>query len=144
MLELKPEINKSIILLSAQAKFNFYRVYSIYSNKSNLADYQWLCHYLRFLGDGFIGYIQEYIFPNCAGFLFIVNDCKDAGCRATQEQLPRRKEGRIASYESNFTTLKMNKKISKSDIFIVGNRLNIRACSNPLVQLLMRQYHGWS
>ena len=48
----------------------------------------------------------------------------DAGGRATQEQLPRRKKGRIASYATLFTTKKMDKKTSKLGIFFAGNRLN--------------------
>jgi len=40
-----------------------------------------------------------------------------------QEQLPRRKKGRIASYVILFTTQKMDKKASKLGIFFAGNRL---------------------
>ena len=36
----------------------------------------------------------------------------------------RRKKGRIASYVTLFTTLKMDKKTSKLGIFFAGNRLN--------------------
>ena len=38
------------------------------------------------------------------------NDCMDAGGRAMQEQLPRRKKGRIAGYVTLFTTQKMDNK----------------------------------
>ena len=71
-----------------------------------------------------LGDFQEWIYPNCTGFLFTFNDCMDAGGRATQEQLPRRKKGRIASYATLFTTKKMDKKTSKLGIFFAENRLS--------------------
>jgi len=55
--------------------------------------------------------------------LFIYNDCKDAGGRATQEQLPRRKNRRVAGYVTILTTKEINKKTSKWGVFFVGNRL---------------------
>jgi len=57
--------------------------------------------------------------------LSIYNDCKDAGGRATQERLPRRKKGRIAGYATLFTTQKMGKKTSQLGIFFAGNRLRL-------------------
>jgi len=63
--------------------------------------------------------------PDLLVFLPIFNDCMDAGGRAMQEQLPRRKKGRIASYVTLFTTRKMGKKTSKSGIFIAGNSLSL-------------------
>ena len=41
-----------------------------------------------------------------------------------QEQLLRRKNGRIAGYETLFTTQKMGKKTKKLGIFFAGNSLN--------------------
>ena len=40
-----------------------------------------------------------------------------------QEQLPRRKKGRIAGYVTLFTTQTMDKKTGKLGIFFAGNRL---------------------
>ncbi|TAN68703.1 MAG: hypothetical protein EPN17_08615, partial [Methylobacter sp.] len=40
------------------------------------------------------------------------------------EQLPRRKNGRIASYATIFTTQQTGKKTSQVGIFFAGNRLS--------------------
>ncbi len=43
-----------------------------------------------------------------------------------QEQLPRRKNGRIAGYATIFTTQQTDKKTSQVGIFFAGNRLSIK------------------
>jgi hypothetical protein len=69
--------------------------------------------------------------PKWRRIFFIFNDCMDAGGRAMQEQLPRRKNRRVVGYVTILTTQEINKKASKLGIFFVGNCLNAGASVFP-------------
>jgi hypothetical protein len=64
--------------------------------------------------------------------------------RATQEQLPRRKNWRIKSYATILTTRNMTKKASKSAMFFAGNCLSIanRVLAVKLSEMLFQYTTG--